>query len=226
MSEKVWKKVARFYIKAGKLPIRVSDVITDILKTLITLEQAEFIAQLRKHSYNIDELKTLTKTLVNKLNELMDIGVLTGIRSRRTGVTVYRKPPLFPGILEFTLIRGETNDQTKKLAKLIGNFYDQIIHDTKTNYDQMMIEFEKSPAPTTCYCRHRKDLVGEPCVKTDERKNCLSLGRTAEFLIEHGFVEKITREEALEILKKAEDGGLVHKAFHTNLNYTMVVVLP
>jgi len=256
MSEKVWKKVARFYIKAGKLPIRVSDVITDILKTLITLEQAEFIAQLRKHSYNIDELKTLTNmdeaTLINKLNELMDIGVLTGIRSRRTGVTVYRKPPFFPGILEFTLMRGENNEQTKKLAKLIGNFYDQIIHDTKTNYDQMMIEFQKSPAPTrvipieeeietkeevvlpyenlenileqydtiglaTCYCRHRKDLVGDPCAKTDERRNCLSLGGTAEFLIEHGFAERISREEALVILKRAEDGGLVHKAFHTNL---------
>lgn len=256
MSEKLWNKIARYYIKAGRLPIRVSDTIINILKTLITLEQAEFIAKLRKHSYNFDELKSVTNmddaSLNTMLNELMDIGVLTGIRSRRTGVLVYRKPPLFPGILEFTLMRGEKNEQTKKLAKLIGEFYDQIVHDTKANYDQMMVEFEKSPAPTrvipieeeidtkeeivlpyenlesilenydtiglgTCYCRHRKDLVGEPCVKTNERKNCISLGGTAEFLIEHGFVEKINREEALEILKKAEDGGLVHKAFHTNL---------
>lgn len=256
MSEKVWIKIARYYIKSGKLPIRVSDTITDILKTLISIEQAEFIAQLRKHSYNFDELKSLTgmedAALHNMLNTLMDIGVLTGIRSRRTGVVVYRKPPLFPGILEFTLMRGEKNEQTKKLAGLIGEFYEQIIHDTKANYDQMMVEFQKSPAPTrvipieeeietkdevilpyknlekileqydtiglgTCYCRHRKDLVGDPCVKTDERKNCLSLGGTAEFLIEHGFIERISREKALEILKKAEDGGLVHKAFHTNL---------
>ena len=65
------------------------------------------------------------------LNELMDIGVLTGIRSRRTGILVYRKPPFFPGILEFTLMRGEKNEQTERLAKLIGDFYDQIIHDTK-----------------------------------------------------------------------------------------------
>ena len=256
MSEKVWIKIARYYIKSGKLPIRVSNVITDILKTLVTLEQAEFIAQLRKHSYNLEELKSVTGmddvSLNTMLNDLMNIGVLTGIRSRRTGVTVYRKPPLFPGILEFTLMRGEKNEQTKKLAKLIGDFYEQIIHDTKVNYDQMMVEFNKSPAPTrvipieeeidtkeevvlayenlenileqydtiglsTCYCRHRKDLVGDPCVKTDERKNCLSLGGTAEFLIEHGFSEKISREEALVILKKAEDGGLVHKAFHVNL---------
>ena len=93
MSEKVWNKIARYYIKSGKLPIRVSNVITDILKTLVTLEQAEFIAQLRKHSYNLDELKTLTNmeeaSLLSILNDLMDIGVLTGIRSRRTGVTVY-----------------------------------------------------------------------------------------------------------------------------------------
>ena len=70
----------------------------------------------------------------------------------------------------------------------------------------------------TCYCRHRKDLIDEPCKKTDDRKNCFSFGRTAEFLISQGFQERISKEEALEILKKCEDDGLVHKAFHTNLD--------
>ena len=77
MSEKVWNKIARYYIKSGKLPIRVSNVITDILKTLVTLEQAEFIAQLRKHSYNLEELKSLTGmddvSLNTMLNDLMNI---------------------------------------------------------------------------------------------------------------------------------------------------------
>ena len=35
------------------------------------------------------------------------------------------------------------------------------------------------------------------------------------FLIENGFAKKITKTEAIEILKESEKYGLVHKAFHT-----------
>jgi len=257
MNEKIWYKVARSFIKAGKLPIRVSDTIIEILKTIMTEEQAKFFQILKKRSYNIDQIKPLTDLDSNSLNEmlndLMHIGVISGIPSRSTGIMVYRITPLLPGIIEFTLMRGETGEKEKKLANLFEKFYNELVQGTQTNYDQMMKEFKNTSSIdrvipveeeievkqevvipfeklskiidnydtiglTTCYCRHRKDLLDEPCKKTNERKNCFAFGRNAEFLISHGFAERISKEEALIILKKTEDEGLVHKAFHSNLD--------
>lgn len=36
-----------------------------------------------------------------------------------------------------------------------------------------------------CYCRHAKDLVGQPCSVTDLRLNCLLLGKSAEFATDY-----------------------------------------
>ena len=56
-----------------------------------------------------------------------------------------------------------------------------------------------------CYCRHRKDLLDDPCKVTDERQNCFALGRAAEFTNSQGFTKQISKEEALRILKECED---------------------
>ncbi|MFX1567696.1 MAG: ATP-binding protein [Promethearchaeota archaeon] len=257
MSDKLWYKVARKFIKAGRLPIRVSDIIIEIMQTLLTEEQAKFITLLKKRSYNIDELRPLTgmddEALNKMLNDLMHIGVISGIRSRSTGVMVYRKTPLLPGLIEFTLMRGETDEKAKNLARLYSKLYKQLVQDTQNNYEQMVKEFRNGPSldrvipveeeisvmeeivlpleeasklieksdpigVTVCYCRHKKDLLDEPCETTMERRNCFAFGRNAEFLISQGFVEEISKEEAIEIMRKAEDEGLVHKVFHTNLN--------
>ena len=257
MSEKLWNKVARNFIKAGKLPIAVSDTVIEILKTILNEEQAEFLKNFKKRSYNSEEIKELSdldeKALDKMLNDLMYAGAISGIPSRSTGIMVYRMTPFLPGLLEFTMMRGGTSEKDKKLAYLHEQFFDELVQGTQNNYDNLISEFRKAPSidrvipveeqveprqevvlpleeiskiiesydaigVATCYCRHMKDLVDEPCQKTDDRRNCLSFGRTAEFLISQGFAERISKEEAMEILKKCEDDGLVHKAFHTNLD--------
>jgi len=257
MSEKLWYKVARNFIKAGRFPVPITATVLEIIKTILTEEQAKFLLLFKKPSYNIDQIKPNIdldeKSLMKMLNDLMHIGVITGIPSRSTGTTVYRITPFLPGVIEFTLMRGETGEKDKKLANLYKKFYNDIVQGTQKNYDQMMSEFKKVPSIgrvipveeeieisqeivlpleeltkiiekydtiglTSCYCRHLKDLLSEPCKKTNDRKNCFSFGRTADFCISQGFAEKISKEEAIKILKKAEDDGLVHKAFHTNLD--------
>ena len=64
-----------------------------------------------------------------------------------------------------------------------------------------IIEKQETIGVATCYCRHRKDLLDDPCKKTDERQNCFSFGRTAEFLISQGFMNPISVEQAMKILK-------------------------
>ncbi len=94
----------------------------------------------------------------------------------------------------------------------------QIDHDFDTvmpceDVKKLVDRFE-TMAVAHCYCRHQKDLLGKPCRVTDERKNCLLFGKSAEFYINHKFAEAITGEQAKKILDKAEQDGLVHKAFH------------
>ena len=122
MSEKLWYKAARSFVKAGRLPLPITDNVIEILKTLLTEEHVKFIVKFKKASYNSEEIKSLTdlddKALDKMLNELMYAGALTGIPSRSTGIMVYRLAPLLPGLLEFTLMRGESGEKDKKLAQL------------------------------------------------------------------------------------------------------------
>ena len=65
-----------------------------------------------------------------------------------------------------------------------------------------------------CYCRNWKENLNEPCKIVGPKLNCFQFGRYAKFIIDHNFGKSISKEEAIEILKEAEDNGLVHKAIH------------
>ena len=81
------------------------------------------------------------------------------------------------------------------------------------NVIDLINKFEKI-AVGHCFCRHYKDLLSEPCKQTNIRENCLTFGKSANYITEQGFGRIISREEALKILKDSEDAGLVHKAYH------------
>jgi len=69
-----------------------------------------------------------------------------------------------------------------------------------------------------CFCRHYKDLSGSPCQQTDDRETCFTFGKSARFTSEQGFSRMITKDEALKVLKRSEEAGLVHKAYHPNFD--------
>ncbi|MFX0046945.1 MAG: ATP-binding protein [Candidatus Hermodarchaeota archaeon] len=73
-----------------------------------------------------------------------------------------------------------------------------------------------------CFCRHHRDLLGKPCKHTDLRENCFTFGKSARYVAEQGFGRLISKGEALEIMKKSEDDGLVHKAFHPHSDITKI----
>ncbi len=60
-------------------------------------------------------------------------------------------------------------------------------------------------AVTKCACRVVK---GAPCEKPVDA--CLQFNKAADYQIERGTGREITREEALNILKKCEEEGLIH----------------
>ena len=65
-----------------------------------------------------------------------------------------------------------------------------------------------------CFCRQRRSLLGDSCSTAAPTLNCFTFGKSARHTAAQGFAKKISKQEALKIMKEAEQAGLIHKAFH------------
>ena len=79
--------------------------------------------------------------------------------------------------------------------------------------EELVVKFDDI-AVGHCFCRHQQDLLDNPCKQTDIRENCFTFGKSARYTSEQGFSRLITKEEALDIIKRSDEDGLVHKAYH------------
>ncbi len=62
-----------------------------------------------------------------------------------------------------------------------------------------------------CYCRHKKEHLGESCDKDAPTKEiCISLGTAAKFMVRRGFAEYRSKEQLLAILEQARELNLTH----------------
>ena len=66
-----------------------------------------------------------------------------------------------------------------------------------------------------CSCRTAREVMGEGCGHLKEDM-CIQMGHAAEYYIRTGRGREITKEEALEIIKRAEENGLVHQIPNTD----------
>ena len=255
MTDKFWYKVARTIAKSGVFPVPISPPLIDLLQNLLSEEQAKFILNFKKPSMTLAQLKQkidiAEETILKMLNILMHNGIIIGAKSRTTGVMVYRLMGFYPGIFEYTFLRGTTTDRDKKLARLFEKAFHGVGEGTQKNYDSIVNVFKDLPptdrtlpvgkelkvgtesvipfedvkkyiedyddiAVAHCYCRHSKDLLDDPCKLKAPKNNCFLLDKSAKFAIEQNFGRSVSKEEAIQILKEAEDYGLVHKVFHVH----------
>jgi len=84
-------------------------------------------------------------------------------------------------------------------------------------YDQVMTYIENSEpiAVTTCYCRHEALLVDEQDTCGMPNEVCMQFRSVAEHIIERGLGRMVTKEEAMDIMRQAEEAGLVHATVNT-----------
>ena len=257
MVKQFWYDLARVFSKFSRFTFPINDTYTELLTTLLSEEEANFLFIFEKPSLNMNEIKEKTKlddvTIEHLLNSLMNKGILTGVSSRSTGIMVYTLMPLFPGIFEYSFMKGKTGEKEKNLARIFEKMFSNASEFTQTNYDEALDRLKTLPpldrivpveeqievqqeqiipyeevekliessdviGVAHCYCRHHKNLLDEQCNLNASKLNCLQLGKNAQFAIEYGFSKQISKEEALEILREAEDQGLVHKAIHANQN--------
>lgn len=263
MSENLWQKVVRVVATAGAVPFPkdYDGIIIEILQNLINEEQARLLLHFKKPSLNMAQILERTedefkeKEVKRLLKELLAGGVLVKSQSRTTGIDVYRLLGPFPGMFEYTMMKGETGEKQKRIAHLFEKLFDEMTERTQKNYDAITSQFKKVRelptarvvpvekevkvgeeevipgeniikllddyeliALTNCYCRHEKELVDNPCKVTDEKLNCLLLGKGAKHAIEQGFAKPISKEETIKILRQAEKEALVHRVFHVHLD--------
>ena len=172
------------------------------------------------------------------LESMADKGLCTA--GRMGEATFYGAPPFVPGIFEFQFMRGTSTERDKKLARLIHTYkaavnenrgpekisfppnrvitVDRVVKaENKIHtYDQVKSYIEKYDplAVSTCFCRHEAKLIDEDddCGKPNDV--CMQFGMGAQFVIDRKMGRKIDKDEAMAILEKTEEAGLVHAAMN------------
>ncbi len=177
--------------------------------------------RVKKEVDSKEELRVLLDNLVEK-------GAIFG---EKKGKRIYYRNALFIiGVYEFQVTR-----LTSEFMELMHQYIDEAlaeefiktgIHQLRTipiekslsveskvyKYDDIIKLVKKVKGPfgvAECVCRIGHDLLDQKCTQTELRESCLVFRQTAKYYINHGYARPITREESIEILRKAEEAGLV-----------------
>jgi len=221
-------------------PPTKSGVEIRLLKRLFTPEEAKIASKLKYHSKDWESLESIYKRLKsegyskeeleNHLDRMMKKGSIMG---RIEGdIKLYSLAMLIVGIYEFQvnkLTKGFLEDLVQYIDEAWGQEARKIPipqmrivpvgldleHDIGiTNYNDIKQLFENAEEPFTivnCICRQANDILGEPCHVSSRREVCMGFGFMAKSYIDAGWGREITRDEALEILKKNEEEGLIFR---------------
>lgn len=85
-------------------------------------------------------------------------------------------------------------------------------------YDDIIKIVEKTEGPISifnCICRQAKDLFGEKCKQTDLRETCMAFRDAALHTLDLGYGRSIDKKEALEIIRRCHDDGLIVQTENT-----------
>lgn len=211
-------------------PSTDSGVELKILKRLFTPEEAEIAIQLsplpEEVSVIAERMGMSTEHLATKLETMAQNGLI--FRIRRGAETMFLAAPFMIGLYEYSVKKID-----RELAKLFKQYYDEAYQEEmgRSNvpgfkviplqqnlqaglallpYHKIEEDIRSARviAVTECVCRKEAALTGHQCKHPTE--NCLSFGVAAEFYIENGMGRQITADEAIGIVKKADESGLVH----------------
>jgi electron transport complex protein RnfB len=91
-----------------------------------------------------------------------------------------------------------------------------------SNYDEVkkLIQGASNTISVSdCICRKGKDILGKGCKHSKE--TCLQFGSAAHYYIDNKLGRQITKEEALKIVKKAQEEGLVIQPTNTERPFAL-----
>jgi len=154
--------------------------------------------------------------------------------------TYYLLMPGLIGFMELTFMRRRTDLPMAELARLMSDYLRENGRDgqageffgSRTPLTRALVYEDRIPvssqvtpyedarriirdadyrAVTTCYCRHKKEHLGQACRKGAPVDGiCMVLGEGARFLVRRGFAEERSAEAMLATLDRARALGLTH----------------
>jgi electron transport complex protein RnfB len=222
-------------------PPAVSGIELKVLKHLFTKEEA-LIAT--KTTWSYESVEKIYERLGNKSISIEQLNkTLKNMAKKGTikyklenNKRLYANIPLVVGIYEY-----QVNKLTKEFvedfeeyllstfgAELLGTKISQYrtipIEETVdpgysvANFDKIKHVIENSEHPiaiANCVCRQNKALSDQKCSQTSLKETCFYFGSTGEQFIREGWARQISKDEAIKILEKAKEDGLIMQSGNT-----------
>ena len=222
---KIDENAPEYYSLAGILTDDEADVA--IAAGLRKSRTAEWLA--KKVGKPVDEVERLAK-------HLAWIGVFRCTKNEETGVDEYFMQIFAPGIMEMLVNNQEllethpevgrafeeyTRIRMATMSPLLPNGYglmrvvpvESAIQDIPNVNDYEKLSYYLNKYNTFCVspcsCRASRTSINDGCGHLADEQ-CIQMGKGAEHYIRTGRARQITREEALEIIHRAEENGLMH----------------
>ncbi|HQP37763.1 MAG TPA: 4Fe-4S dicluster domain-containing protein [Polyangiaceae bacterium] len=173
------------------------------------------------------------------LDRMADKGLVFDLPHPTRGTFYMLAPPVI-GFFEFSMMRVRSDIDQKAVAGLLSRYlYDRPdfmrevarsdtpvgralphepaldgdVPDTEvldTDRATEIVRDAKYGAVSLCYCRHKKEHLGEACGRPVDV--CLSLGTGADYILRHGHGRRAEAAELLDILERCRGQQLVHIA--------------
>ncbi|MBN2298295.1 MAG: 4Fe-4S binding protein [Deltaproteobacteria bacterium] len=200
-----------------------------LLKHLFRPEDAELFLAMSSSEQTPEEIAARKgddpEDVAQRLEDMAQRGLV--FRQRQNGVVRYRAIPFIVGIYEFQI-----NNLNGPMLKDVSEYYlsglGKSFHSLKTPhlrtipvnknlvsewpvaaYDDAVaiIGSKERIAVAPCLCRKAVRLYGKGCDHSLE--TCLQFDSFADYYVENSMARYITKDEAMEILKRNEAEGLV-----------------
>ena len=203
----------------------------DILKRIFTQEEAEIALNLMLMPEKVEVIAARAKMGKEETAKILAGMANKGIifEDKRKGEPRYALLAFIPGIYEF-----QVHNIDDELAHAFEDIYPHLAREmtgSKTPWMRVLptevsmtgkevipyqhatevIKRAATVCITDCICRKEQKLNGHGCSQPVDSM-CLYFTPWAEFLIDKGIARKATVDEALKVIKRAENAGLVHLA--------------
>ena len=218
-------------------PATESGVEIRILKHVFTPEEAKIASKLKFAWKDFEPLDSIYERLKilgytkEELEKHLDNMASKGGISKliKDGVKTYASAMFVVGIFEY-----QVNKLTKEFVEDFHEYFEEfgkgtarvpisqlrtipvgfsIEHEAKiATYDDIKSVFNNIEEPIAlmnCVCRQTQEVIGKKCEKTSRMESCMAYGNLAQAVIDAGEGRQLSKEEALEVLKKNEEEGLV-----------------
>ena len=210
-------------------PKTESGVEIKLLKKMFEPDEAELFCELKLNFENVEQIATRTGRPVAELEQKLDSmwrrGLIFGVNLG--GIRIYKLLPWVFGLYEFQIDRMD-REFVELCEAYMPHFGMQFFQHQPAlmrtipieaklddaqealSYDRVstIIENGRDFAVNDCICKKEQRLLGRGC--NNPLEVCLAVAPVPGVFDDHPWGRQITKTEAYDVLRRAEEAGLVH----------------